>query len=58
MGAQAEVNGLACSIDGPVEIGPLASDLQIVDAPIWTGFAGEAIPALLELGREPLDPSA
>ena len=59
VGAQAKVNCLAFSIDSTIEIRPLAPNLHIglVDAPGSTGLAGEAIPALLELGHETLDPA-
>src|SRR4030095_9126392 len=59
VGAQAKVDSLAFSIDGTIEIGPLAADLHIglVDAPRATGLASELIPALLELGHETLDPA-
>lgn len=59
VGAQPEINCLALSIDGAIEIGPIAPDLHVgfIDAPRATGLASESIPAPLELGHEPLYPA-
>ena len=58
LGAQPEVHGLSCSVNGAVQVAPLASDLHVglVDTPGRTHRLAETVPTLDELRRVPLHP--
>src|SRR5882757_8619874 len=59
LGTQQEVDGFSLFVDGTVEIGPASFDFDVglVDAPGPSSRAGEAVPAFLEFGSKPSDPT-
>src|SRR5450755_917026 len=55
-----EIDRLAFAINGPIQVGPSAVDLDVglVDAPRSTCLAREPIPSLLKLRHVALNPGA